>query len=372
VLEHLLRGRHAEALEQRAELLQRQRADGSQVARLEAAVAKSPSSALSFDADGGAMLKADDHRYGAGRFAVRSIRQLRAEAHAHGVTGHKARLSVLVGQDPMTDIGALQATAAPSTLFQVASQFNCLEAPGPGIVPVADYFGDSTQGPRASISAFPGTLLHHYAAPASDGTRFTQTEERQLNLLSEALPRDLARVSSGYLMSQHIADAHGAASTLEERFEDICVGVHDDVQVVLGHNWDGGVEGDIRIAQVFTSTLALGYSRGSRESRPLAAICRHFLAAAYLGTILAGSALGKRTVVLTLIGGGVFANPHPLIWSCIEWALEEADPILAGPLDVVVNCRDIQRELVPALAAATRARGGACLEVERGRISVMD
>ena len=34
-----------------------------------------------------------------------------------------------------TDIGSLQATAGPGMLFQVASQFNCLEAPGPFVTP---------------------------------------------------------------------------------------------------------------------------------------------------------------------------------------------------------------------------------------------
>src|SRR3989442_929187 len=77
-----------------------------------------------------------------------------------------------------------QAPAPPGSLFQVASQFNCLESPGEFVVPVAEYFNDPTQGPRASISAFPGTLVRHYAAPAPDGSRFVQTNDGpQLNLL---------------------------------------------------------------------------------------------------------------------------------------------------------------------------------------------
>ena len=60
------------------------------------------------------------------------------ERTAHGLT--------------LTDIGALQASAPPGSLFQVASQFNCLESPGAYVTPVAAYLGDPTQGPRASIS----------------------------------------------------------------------------------------------------------------------------------------------------------------------------------------------------------------------------
>ena len=50
---------------------------------------------------------------------------------------------------PATDIGSLQATAGPSTLFQVASQFNnCLELPLAPLTspPSRAWFSDPTQG----------------------------------------------------------------------------------------------------------------------------------------------------------------------------------------------------------------------------------
>jgi len=56
-----------------------------------------------------------------------------------GGTGAKARLWLFHGVSPMKDIGALQATSGDGTLFQVASQFNCLEATGPHVSRVADY-----------------------------------------------------------------------------------------------------------------------------------------------------------------------------------------------------------------------------------------
>ncbi len=373
MLEHLLAGRQAEFLAQRAELLARNRRDRSIVARVEAAVEASVDSTLQFDATGAATLRAVGHVFAAGRFETPTLGALRQRAQARASAGNRARLFVLVGSDDATDIGALQGTAAPGSVFQVASQFNCLEAPGPGLVPVARYFGDSTQGPRASISAFPGTLLRHYAAPARGGKRFTQTDGRQLNLLSAALPETLARVVGGYLMTQHIADLGAAASALEVAFDDIRVGLHDEVEVAFGHKWDGDLSHEVRICQVFTSTLAVGYSDAAGDRRaPVATIARQLLRAAYLGTLLAAAALGKRTVVLTLIGGGVFENPHPLIWECIEWALAEADPLLSGPLDVVVNGRDLRRALLPSAQQATRARGGACFELEAGQVRVLD
>jgi hypothetical protein len=276
----------------------------------------------------------------------------------------RPRLFALIGTDPATDIGALQATASPGSLFQVASQFNCLEAPDAMLVPVFRYFRDPTQGPRASISAFAGTLLRHYSAPAKDGTRFTQSEQHQLDLLADALPVEIGRVYSGYLMTQHIADLSAAAAALERNFDRVCVGVHDGAEVVFGHQWDGEVIGAPRIAQVFTSTLALGYSEGSYDAHAAAKVCTTLLRAAYLGTLLAAAALGKKTVVLTLIGGGVFQNSHRIILEAILWAVEQ----VTHPMDVVINAREIDQEVRPALLAATGKHGGRCFHVDNGQV----
>lgn len=113
---------------------------------------------------------------------------------------------------------------------------------------------------------------------------------------------------------------------------------------------------DQRIAQVFTSTIALGgYSRGGQDGA-LATVRRQLLRAAYLGTLLAAVALDKQAVVLTLIGGGVFGNPRRDIWDAIRWALSEVDATAGDRLHVIVNTRE-------SLDAVDRkevfARGGA-------------
>jgi len=87
--------------------------------------------------------------------------------------------------------------APTSTLFQVASQFNCLGVPGPHLVDVADYRQDQTHGPSAALSAFLATLARHYTAPDGQGGRFTQSPKHQVDLLAEALPADLDRVKNG-------------------------------------------------------------------------------------------------------------------------------------------------------------------------------
>lgn len=342
--------------------------------RIEAEVAKGPERCFSFDHCGAATLTAGGQTFRAGRFTTPTIAELRARiggsTTSHTGVESRVRLSVLHGGHLLTDIGTLQATAPPETLFQAASQFNCLEAPGSHITPVLDYLGDSTQGPRASISAFPATLLRHYQAPAPDGSRFTQTDARCLDLLADAIPPDLAKVHSGYLRSTDIRDKEKLAAALTDHFERIRIGVHDDVQVVFGHDWDGPVPTpEQRIAQVFTSTLALGGYSPDDGSTALAAVRRQILRGAYVGTLLAAVDLGKHTAVLTMIGGGVFGNPHRDIWDAIHWAIGEVEALGSGPMTVLVNTREkvaeSDREKVRACGGVFVEFGGRRIVVER-------
>jgi hypothetical protein len=169
------------------------RGDLRLVDHVEAEVSAAPGEHIRFDPTGLATLEAAGRTFKAGRFGTPRLGALRrraeeAKAAASGGAGGALRFFVLDGASPATDIGALQATAPPGALFQVASQFNCLEAPGAYVTPVAEYVHDPTQGPRASISAFPGTFVRHYAAPAAGGTRFVQTTDGpQINLLEDNL-----------------------------------------------------------------------------------------------------------------------------------------------------------------------------------------
>ena len=349
------------------------------MARAEAAVRRSPADAFTFDDTGAASLAAAGHTWAAGRFEAVAIGDLKGRVRqlAAGPARARARLWVLDGASPVTDIGALQATSGDGTLFQVASQFNCLESPGPYVARVADYFGDPTQGPRASVSAFPATLLRHYAAPGPGGERFVQaTDGRQVDLLADACGPGASR--NGYFTGQGAADPAALVAALEDRFDAVRVGVHDDAQVVLGYGWDGAVEDSARrrIAQVFTSTVAGGGYGGERALGPggFGAACRVLLRAAYLGTLLAAASLGRRRVVLTLIGGGVFGNPARLIVDAILWAVDEVEPLLRHDLDVVVNGRnlggmiDLGAEVLPAV----RARGGVICRFDGASGAVID
>jgi hypothetical protein len=258
-------------------------------------------------------------------------------------------------------------------LFQVASQFNCLEATGPHVVDVTEYFHDPTQGPRASISAFPGTLLRHYAAPGAGGRFVQQSGGPQIDLLADVFASGKSPVRDGYLFDHGGMGAATLAAALEAGFDRIRLGVHDDVQVVLGYNWDGAVQDSERrrVAQVFTSTVAGGWYGGENELGPaFQATCRQTLRAAYLGTLLAAVALGRSPAVLTLIGGGVFGNPAGLIWEAVLAAFDEVQRLTAGPLDVVVNGYNLRRLLdgqgipLARILGDVRDRGGAVLRFD--------
>lgn len=376
-------GRH-----QRAAEASREQGDPEQVARVEAEVAADPRRALRFDATGRATLVAAGRRYQAGRFEVLRISELRSRAAAiraaAGRPSYQRRLWVLDGASSATDIGALQATAAPGSMFQVASQFNCLESPGAFLSPVADYFTDPTQGPRASISAFPATLHRHYAAPAASpaaalaascGRFVQQGDGPQLDLLADVCDPGVAAVRSGYLRSTDISDPLTFARALEARFESIAVGVHDDAEVVFGADWLGGVEGAPHrtIAQVLTSTVAGGMYGDVAENPVGLAICRQLLRAAYLGTLLAAAALGKRRVTLTMIGGGVFGNPLRVIWEAILWAADEVVPALHDDLSIVLNSRTLGHEVpLHELRAAAVIRGGELVRFDRSGATLGD
>ncbi len=334
--------------------------DTGQVGRAEAIVRADPAAAFTLDATGMATLNAADRTWCAGRFESISLGTLRARASAQA-SDARLRLCVLDGAGPATDIGSLQAHSDGDTLFQVASQFNCLEASEPRVRSVASYLNDSTQGPRAAISAFPGTLLRHYFAPGARGERFVQINDgHQVNLLADVCDTAVAAVENGYLLASNVARPKEFAAALETRFDAIRVGVHEGVEVVLGYDWGGTVIGRPRVTQVFTSTLA-GGAHG-RLSESMLHSCRLLVRAAYLGTLLAAASLQRHRVVLTLIGGGVFANPVPLIWDSIIWALAEVEPLLARDLDVVINGRNLGSHIDrDTILAAVRARNGVLL-----------
>jgi len=305
------------------------RSDLHLVGEAERAVRADPARAFAFDPSGTATLALAGRSWRAGRFQPTAVGDLRRRAaeerRSNGARSARVRLWVIDGGSASTDIGSLQATAGDGTLFQVASQFNCLESPGP------------------------------------DGLFVQIGDGRQIELLADVCGPGVAAVRNGYLLVDDIVDPRALRAAVETRFESIRVGVHDDVEVVLGYDWAGAVPASgPRIAQVFTSTVA-GGAYGSL-SGPLVEVCQQLLRAAYLGTLLAAVTLERPRVVLTLIGGGVFGNPLEVIWESILWALDEVSPLASQDLEVLVNGRALGRQLdLRRVGDDVRKRGGVVL-----------
>lgn len=120
------------------------------------------------------------------------------------------------------------------------------------------------------------------------------------------------------------------------------VGVQTDAEVTAAE-WGTRLLGrpEQRVTQVFCSACAVGYSTAKPELwEPLA---RLVLRAAYVATLVVAvetrsrheGADGSSVVVLTLLGGGVFANPAAWIVDVIRAACEEFRDF---PLDVRIVC----------------------------------
>ena len=194
--------------------------------------------------------------------------------------------------------------------------------------------------------------------------------------MEELCANGAATVTSGYLMMHNIRHRADFARALEDRFDEIHTGLHDDVEVVFGHNWNGPVPGapDVTIAQVFSSSVAAGgYSHADPRDPTVQTIIRQLQRAAHLGALTAAAALGKSYVVLTLVGGGVFGNPAPVIWESILWAIDAVSPLLHRDLCVVLNGYNIGHQVPRArLAEAASARGGALVVFDRTSVSVVE
>ena len=262
-----------------------------------------------------------------GRVSLPSLADLRGIARSDAPN----RWREVVG-----DVTALHADPANAgDLFQVASQFNLLEMPEPGVTPdhgIANYETDRTQGPACAMACGAGTIWRNYFLPL-DG-QVGQSAGRQVDTLADlgaALMPDWAEameMRNGYALPRpggldRIAAAlHGADSeALKGRLR---VGVQKDTEVTLpgaGH----------RVHQVYASALPVAYGRETATAwEPLA---RLVLEAAYEATLLAALEVGASRVWLTRLGGGAFGNRAEWIDDAIALAAQRVE---TGGLDVVM------------------------------------
>lgn len=281
-------------------------------------------------------------RYGIGRFAMPSLAELRARARpAPG----RLTASIVSG-----DVRQLhRAPQYAGALFQVASQFNMLEMPGPSVTPeagVTGYQHDHTQGPACALAAGAATIYRNYFVPCDGGVG--ETQDRQLDgladlgaALAERTGRpvaDLWEMRNGYaLASQEGLQAIGTtlaaadAEQVDALRSLLRCGIHAGVEVTDAD------EPRPRVSQIFCSALPVAYTRVPSDLwAPFATLV---LEAAYEATLLAAAENaqtgGNHIVLLTLLGGGVFGNDEEWIHGAMRRALDLARD---WALDVRIVC----------------------------------
>ena len=276
----------------------------------------------------------------------------------------KGVLLVLYGAKDLSkvDVGHLQSLPENNgAVFQVASNFNALELmhkfDDRAMARVENYIFDRTQGPFASISCAPGLILRHYYPFYSEEAEPDDWRQkfggRQIELLGD-LEVD---VRNGYLEITE-DDFHQNIEAGRIR-----VAHHRDIQVAFGQVRGSDhevVEHEQRVSQVFTATADLACTNMEFFQRfpdQMERVIKALLRAAYEGTLRAALSSGRRRVFLTLIGGGVFANPPSWIVDILE---EQLELITESGLTVIVNTyRGIGEQAVfERLIALARKTGG--------------
>jgi len=218
-------------------------------------------------------------------------------------------------------------------MFQVASNFNAVEAPSESRGPhvrtfTEDYINDRTQGPAASISAGAAAIARVHAAFYSDKTplkEWQQTKDNQIKFLGHENIAPYFPVINGYIVLSDTAKPWPKEAEERAALLDVAgVGLHADCQVIFGGTNSSShfltVNQPHYIDQVFCAAMNCGQGMSGYNNlrKPDSQDKRDFiLKVAYDGTYLCAVRRQTEKLHLTLIGGGVFGNPLPAICSAI-------------------------------------------------------
>lgn len=299
--------------------------------------------------------------FGIGTFATPTLADLRRAAAGR----RRGRLRVT--HEVIDDVLPLHARPENAhALFQVASQFNCLEFASPSMTPedgVTGYAHDSTQGPACALAAAAAAVYRTYFVPC--GGALGQTRDRQLDNLDGLAARlggdrEFFTVRNGYTASSEArlaALAHTmGAHARDDLLGAVKIGVQRGVEVTFASRFTPP-PAPVHVSQAFCSALACGYSTVALEAwAPLATLV---LDAAYEATLLAAVVDAEETggsgrVWLTFLGGGAFGNRKEWIGAAVGRALARLGGV---DLDVrVAHHRTLDRDLLRTIEDATKTR----------------
>lgn len=288
----------------------------------------------------------------AGIFSFPSVQELRAHVEevcsaaapndnskkqGPGTTG-KIRIQNVVGE-----ARSLHRTVAPGAVVQAASQFNLLEFASPSVTPedgITGYVYDGTQGPACAIACAAGTAYRNYLVPVPfrEGEERGQTPENQLNGLQDIQEHiiretDLTKVP-WKVRNGYVASSSQLINPFNQLLQDNTLSEEALISLLrIGVQEHAAVTDDpgLRqtVTQTYNSAVSIGYSRlRGALWEPLA---RLVLRATYEATLLVGvlatveaAAAGNPQpppILLTKVGGGVFANKDAWIVDAMKRAI---------------------------------------------------
>lgn len=287
-----------------------------------------------------------------GQFTTPTLADLRSATEALESQG---QLSI---RQVVANVESLHADPANTeAVFQVASQFNCLEMAAPDLTPEAGvgiYEHDLTQGPACAVSAGAATIYRNYFVP-HHGV-IGQSAANQIDCLENigALlgneSRTLWTMQNGYCFP-----SSSGLETVDAALAKMCDEAIDDLmgQLMIGRQESAEVTIDHcnhTVTQIFGSALPVAYN--SHPTDQWERFAKLVLDAAYEATfhcaVLNAQRTGCNKLFLTLLGGGVFGNRIEWILAAIERAARQFS---ASALDVAIVSHSRQDSRIEAMLA---------------------
>lgn len=268
----------------------------------------------------------NNRSFSAGQFTMPTLETIRQDVEILP-TGNSITVVELIA-----DVQSLhQDISNANAVFQVASQFNCLEMATPQMVPedgIGIYQNDWTQGPACCICGGGGTIYRNYFVDHNG--QIGQTVENQIDCLAGIASHfnnsneKHWKMQNGYCFpsEEGLSKIERRLSNcsdlqLEEIRKKLMVGVQSDTEVTIGNS-------PHRVTQVFCSALPIAYSNIEPDS------WNHFprliLDSTYELTFYVALQnfikTGCPKLYLTLVGGGVFGNKLDWILAAIGRSLK--------------------------------------------------
>ena len=235
-------------------------------------------------------------------------------------------------------------------VFQVASQFNCLEMIGKTYTPnmgVTIYSDDPTQGPACAM-ACPSALVYrnYFVKHTKNGSHYNGQCVQQIDNLEDIgkllgnTTNQLWNMQNGYVIIDNVANLEQVSNAITTYTSD---SVRDALRV--GVHWSTSVVDNTkknlmkhRVCQVYASALPVSttYNTEISDINRWTDFAKCILDGSYMATLCIAALIALKSqkrikCYLTLIGGGAFGNKPEWIINAIQNALDE---YAVYPIDV--------------------------------------